>query len=65
MPDADGMAILKYIRANPEISNIPIIVLSGKDDAASKAEALNNGANDYLIKWPTFGILLSKIRSIL
>lgn len=65
MPDVDGITILKYLRASPDISQIPIIVLSGKEDGESKAEALENGANDYLVKWPPVETLVARIRNYL
>lgn len=52
MPDADGLLLLKFFRANPATSTIPIIVLSTRDESVVKAEAFATGANDYLVKIP-------------
>ena len=52
MPDADGLMLVKFFRATPDTSSIPVIVLSTQDDSAVKAEAFATGANDYLIKLP-------------
>lgn len=62
MPDIDGMSILRYLRANPLTKDIPVVVLSSKEDAQLKAEAFITGANDYLIKWPDRIELLARIR---
>lgn len=52
MPDADGLMLLKFFRANPTTSTIPVIVLSTRDEPVVKAEAFATGANDYLVKIP-------------
>ncbi|NEQ55072.1 MAG: response regulator, partial [Leptolyngbya sp. SIO3F4] len=49
MPDADGLLLLKFFRANPTTSTIPVIVLSTRDESVVKAEAFATGANDYLV----------------
>ncbi len=43
----DGLELIKKIRTT---SDIPIMVLSAKDDTNSKVMSLDNGADDYLIK---------------
>ena len=47
MPGADGYTVLKKIR---ETSNIPVIILSAKDEDAEKILGLNLGADDYIAK---------------
>ena len=50
MPKKDGFEVLKEVRDNPELKNLPIIVLSnlGGDEDIKKALAL--GAKDYFVK---------------
>lgn len=62
LPDADGLELIPRIR---EISSVPIIVLSVRDDESGKVRALDAGADDYLTK--PFGIaeLLARIRTAL
>lgn len=50
MPKKDGFEVLKEVKGNPELKNLPIIVLSnlGGDEDIKKAMAL--GANDYYVK---------------
>ncbi len=62
MPDADGMEIVTALRADPELKDIPLVVLSANDDAAVKAEAFSRGANDYLVKLPAAVELIARIR---
>ncbi|OGU34105.1 MAG: response regulator [Ignavibacteria bacterium GWB2_35_6b] len=62
MPDIDGLLLVKYYRANKSTSNIPLIVLSAKEDPKIKAEAFSLGANDYLVKLPDKVELIARIR---
>lgn len=50
MPDVDGLTMVKLYRSSPFSRNIPIIVLSGQEDASIKAQAFGAGANDYMVK---------------
>ncbi len=52
MPEADGLTLVKFYRANPATRTIPVIVLSARDESTLKAEAFTIGANDYLVKIP-------------
>ncbi len=62
MPDVDGLMLLRWFRLNPATKDIPMIVLSCKEDAHLKAEAFTYGANDYLIKLPDTIELIARIR---
>lgn len=62
MPDVDGLMLLRWFRLNPATKDIPMIVLSSKEDAHLKAEAFTHGANDYLIKLPDPIELIARIR---
>lgn len=63
MPDVDGMTLVRFFRANEPTKDIPIIVLSSKEDPVTKSEAFTNGANDYLVKLPDKIELVARIRS--
>jgi two-component system, OmpR family, KDP operon response regulator KdpE len=60
LPDMDGLEVVKQIRGAG--ADLPIIILSSRDDEGAKVEALDNGADDYVTK--PFGIdeLLARIR---
>jgi len=62
LPDMDGKAVVARIR---EWSQVPILVLSVRQDEAEKVQALDAGAQDYVVK--PFGIkeLLARIRTLL
>lgn len=62
LPDMDGQRVLNELRGT---SQVPVIVLSVREQEAEKVKALDSGANDYVTK--PFGIqeLLARIRSLL
>jgi len=62
MPDIDGLTLLKFFRANTATREIPMIVLSSKEEPATKAQAFALGANDYLVKLPDKVELIARIR---
>jgi sigma-B regulation protein RsbU (phosphoserine phosphatase) len=62
MPDIDGLTLTKFLRANKETRDIPLIVLSAKEEATTKAEAFALGANDYLVKLPDKIELIARVR---
>jgi len=62
MPQLDGLELVKQFRAEEATRRIPLIVLSTKEEAETKAEAFNSGANDYLVKLPDPVELVARIR---
>jgi two-component system KDP operon response regulator KdpE len=62
LPDADGIVILQKLR---EWYTKPVIILSVRNSEEDIIKALDNGANDYLIKPFRTGELLARIRAAL
>jgi len=62
MPEIDGLTLVKFYRAEPALRDTPLIVLSTKEEPATKAEAFALGANDYLVKLPDRIELVARIR---
>ncbi len=62
MPDIDGLTLVKLYRANEKTRDIPLIVLSTKEEPETKAEAFALGANDYLVKLPDRLEMLARVR---
>ncbi|GAA6621206.1 hypothetical protein NUACC26_070250 [Scytonema sp. NUACC26] len=52
IPGIDGLMLLRWFRFYEATRDIPIVILSGKEEPELKAEAFAQGANDYLIKLP-------------
>jgi len=63
MPGADGFTLVRYFRADPQVGNVPIIVLSSKEEPRDKSRAFELGASDYLVKIPDRIELLARIRA--
>ena len=62
LPGTDGMTICRKVR---EVSQIPIIMLTAKDDVEDKVNGLDNGADDYLTKPFAIQELLARIRNVM
>lgn len=62
LPDADGLVLVGQYRANPATKDVPVIVLSIKEEPAVKSEAFRLGAADYLVKLPDPVELVARIR---
>ena len=63
MPQLDGFGLLSTLRAAPATQNLPVILLSARAGEDSTLQALQAGANDYLIKPFSAGELLARVSS--
>ncbi len=62
LPDIDGVEVTRRLR---EWSQVPVLILSVREQEADKIAALDAGADDYLTKPFGVGELLARIRTIL
>ncbi|MBR6887335.1 MAG: response regulator transcription factor [Selenomonadaceae bacterium] len=62
LPEMDGMEICKRVR---EVSDVPIIMLTARDEVRDKVEGLDLGADDYMTKPFAPEELLARIRGVL
>ncbi|TDU87763.1 DNA-binding response OmpR family regulator [Kribbella voronezhensis] len=62
LPDVDGQEILRMLRA---VSQIPVIVVTARDEERQMVTALDGGADDYLVKPFGPGQLDARIRAVL
>ncbi|WNG81406.1 response regulator transcription factor [Mycobacterium sp. ITM-2016-00316] len=58
LPDDDGLTILRRLRG---VSQIPVVVLTARDDERSVVRALRTGADDYVVKPARLGELRARI----
>jgi DNA-binding response OmpR family regulator len=63
MPERDGFALLREIRADPQLSSLPVVLLSARAGDEAKVEGLNAGADDYLIKPFSAQELLARVNT--
>lgn len=62
LPDMDGFTICRKVR---ELSQVPIIMLTAKDDIEDKVQGLDIGADDYITKPFATPELLARMRVVL
>jgi DNA-binding response OmpR family regulator len=62
LPDGDAQTVIPDLRRQ---SQIPILVLTARDAVEERVRALDNGADDYLVKPFVFAELLARLRALL
>lgn len=50
MPGLDGQSVLREIKSDPDLRDIPVVMMTGVADEAQMKEAARNGANSYTLK---------------
>ena len=65
MPGMNGIQVLAELRSRTETSDLPVIVVTARDDAAAAVEALAAGADDHLAKPFDFDVLVARIERTL
>ena len=65
MPGLTGFELCDLLHNDPKFANIPIVIVSARDDRESKEKAIEMGAKDYITK--PFGIdeLMNKIKNLI
>lgn len=62
LPDIDGMEVCRRIR---NVSDVPIIMITARDDIQDAVEGLNAGADDYITKPFAVEELLARINAVM
>ncbi len=65
LPAGGGFTVLQRMKSMPALSTIPVIVVSGLDQAANEQKAIDAGANAYLQKPADEETLAAKIRELI
>lgn len=65
MPDVSGLEVLKFMRRDPTLSNIPVIVVSAKSMPGDIKTGLEAGASVYLTKPVSFLDLKQAVEKVL
>jgi CheY-like chemotaxis protein len=50
LPPTDGLALLRWIRQEPQLDGLPVVILTGAEFPNQEQAALQSGANGYFIK---------------
>ncbi|HCT76660.1 MAG TPA: DNA-binding response regulator [Micromonosporaceae bacterium] len=62
MPDRDGFSVLRELRRHHDV---PVVMLTARDEVRDKVGALDQGADDYVAKPFAFDELVARIRAVL
>jgi two-component system KDP operon response regulator KdpE len=62
LPDMDGFAVLRELRA---FSDVPVVMLTARDDAMDKVKGLELGADDYVTKPFNHLELMARVKAVL
>jgi len=65
MPYMDGIELIKNLRADPSMSDIPILMVTTENDEIEREKAMSNGANGYLVKPVTGDAIAENIKNIM
>jgi diguanylate cyclase (GGDEF)-like protein len=63
MPGIDGIETLRQLRRTRSVAELPVIMVTAKDDPDDIVEALDAGANDYVTKPVDFAVAQARIRT--
>ena len=63
LPGIDGFEVLRRLKEDPRAVNIPVIIISGLDDAIDEEKGLLMGAVDYIIKPFKHAIILARVKT--
>lgn len=65
MEPTDGMALLKYVRAHPQMKSIAFLMVTAESTQELVVQAIKGGVDDYLIKPLTRGQIETKVYTVL
>jgi len=64
LPGKSGLEVLTWIRKQPELENVIVVLLTASQEEAAIATAYGIGANSYLVKPPTTDSLLVLLKAL-
>jgi DNA-binding response OmpR family regulator len=65
LPSGSGLALLRRIRVHPELSRLPVLMLTARAGELDRVEGLESGADDYLTKPFSAAELVARVRALL
>jgi two-component system chemotaxis response regulator CheY len=64
MPNMDGLALLKSVRSDPELKDMPFLMVTAEAEKDKVVEAIKAGVNNYIVKPFTAEVLKEKMDKI-
>jgi type II secretory ATPase GspE/PulE/Tfp pilus assembly ATPase PilB-like protein/ActR/RegA family two-component response regulator len=65
LPDMDGYALTRELRARPTTRDVPVVLVTGRDDRTTELTGLQAGADDFLTKPVDPKVLLARLEAVL
>ena len=65
MPEMNGFEVIKQLKAERSTKIIPIVIITGSDDLDLRVQALQLGADEFIVKPPHMAELSARVRSLL
>lgn len=65
MPIMDGFEVTRRIKADPQLRNVPVLMLTGAEAAQNVVDGLGAGADDYVTKGSAMEVLLARLEALL
>jgi two-component system alkaline phosphatase synthesis response regulator PhoP len=65
MPIMDGFTVLAKVKEDPNLRDIPVIIISSEQESKSVVKGIKQGAEDYLTKPVNAGLLVKKVKEYL
>jgi two-component system phosphate regulon response regulator PhoB len=65
LPDGSGLDLCRELKSNPALKDIPIIILTAKDDEVDKVVGFELGADDYVTKPFSVRELILRVKAVL
>ena len=65
LPDGSGLELCKKMKSDPDMQNLPIIILTAKDDEVDKVVGFEIGADDYVTKPFSVRELILRVKAVL
>ena len=65
LPEVDGLEVCRRLKADPQTSGIPIIMLTAKAEEIDRVLGLELGADDYVVKPFSMRELLARVKAVL
>src|ERR1700709_1809022 len=64
MPDMDGFAVCRRLKANPKTHFIPVVMITALDSPSDRVRGLDAGADDFLTKPVSDVVMIARVRSL-
>ena len=65
MPDMDGYAVIKLMRDDPVLYNLPVIMMTARNGESDEIKGLSFGIDDYVVKPFNPTVLVARVKAIL